>query len=80
MFSMNIHALLIILFLTYITKVVAEDKENENIIVILFMFFGIGIGIIFMQILNYIGDPIPYTCAVFFGGILFSLANDDSAG
>jgi NhaP-type Na+/H+ or K+/H+ antiporter len=59
----------------------AEVHEKpEALQVVLFMFFGIGVGIIFMQFLNYIGDPIPYTVAVFIAGILFSLANKDSTG
>jgi hypothetical protein len=54
--------------------------EAEPIDCLLFMCFGIGVGILFMQVLNKIGDPIPYTVVVFIAGILFSLANKDSTG
>lgn len=53
---------------------------SEPIVVILFMFFGIGLGIIFMQVLNWLKDPIPYTCSVFLGGIFLSLASKNQDG
>lgn len=53
---------------------------SEPIVVILFMFFGIGLGIIFMQVLNWLKDPIPYTCSVFLGGIFLSLATKNQDG
>ena len=58
----------------------AEGGEEEAVNVLLFMFFGIGVGVIFMQCLNYIGDPVPYTVVVFIAGILFSLSNKDGTG
>jgi len=56
----------------------AEKPEPNDIL--LFMFFGIGVGVIFMQVLNRIGDPVPFTVVVFMAGVLFSLANKDSTG
>jgi len=58
----------------------AEGGEVEPVDVLLFMFFGIGVGVLFMQFLNAIGDPVPYTVVVFVAGILFSLANKDGTG
>lgn len=58
----------------------AEGGEVEPVDVLLFMFFGIGVGVLFMQGLNAIGDPVPYTVVVFIAGILFSLANKDGTG
>lgn len=59
----------------------AEDHAKPDAIdVLLFMFFGIGVGVVFMQFLNKIGDPVPYTVVVFIAGILFSLANKDGTG
>ena len=43
------------------------------------MFFGLGVGIIAMQILSYIGEPVPYTVVVFVLGMLFSLGNNDGS-
>lgn len=57
-----------------------DNEKPEPLQIVLFMFFGIGVGILFMQILNKIGDPVPYTVAVFIAGILFSLANKDGTG
>jgi hypothetical protein len=57
----------------------AEGKPEANDL-LLFMFFGIGVGVLFMQILNKIGDPVPYTVVVFIAGILFSLTNQGSSG
>jgi predicted membrane channel-forming protein YqfA (hemolysin III family) len=56
------------------------EGKPEPLQIVLFMFFGIGVGIVFMQVLNKMGDPIPYTVAVFIAGILFSLANRDGTG
>ena len=58
----------------------SESEKPEALQIVLFMFFGIGIGILFMQILNKIGDPVPYTVVVFIAGILLSLSNRDGTG
>ena len=61
-----------------------EHTEHESAhnatVVLMFMFFGIGVGALLMQVLSHCGDPLPYTCVVFFFGLLFSLANKDSTG
>lgn len=61
-----------------------EHTEHESAhnatVVLMFMFFGIGVGALLMQVLNHFGDPLPYTCVVFFFGLLFSLTNKDSTG
>ncbi len=57
-----------------------EEGKPEALQIVLFLFFGIGVGIVFMQVLNKIGDPVPYTVVVFIAGILFSLANRGSTG
>lgn len=67
------------LILSSIVHVCQAEKPEPNDI-LLFMFFGIGVGVIFMQVLNRLGDPVPFTVVVFIAGILFSLANKDSTG
>lgn len=57
-----------------------DGGKEEAVNVLLFMFFGIGVGVIFMQCLNLIGDPVPYTVVVFIAGILFSLSNKEGTG
>lgn len=71
----------LLLLVTLFTTCRAADHEKPDAIdVLLFMFFGIGVGVLFMQFLNKIGDPVPYTVVVFIAGILFSLANKDGTG
>lgn len=74
--------LALLLLVTLFTTCRAEqDHEKPDAIdVLLFMFFGIGVGVLFMQFLNKIGDPVPYTVVVFIAGILFSLANKNGTG
>lgn len=73
--------LLILLATLFLACSAAEESEQpEPIDVLLFMFFGIGVGVLFMQFLNKIGDPVPYTVVVFIAGILFALANKDGTG
>ncbi len=54
------------------------DDDNEetdtSTIVLLFMFFGLATGIILMQLFSKFGEAIPYTCAVFIMGLIFSAA------
>lgn len=69
-----------LLLLSLFNVCYAEGGEEEAVNVLLFMFFGIGVGVIFMQILNLVGDPVPYTVVVFIAGILFSLSNKDGTG
>jgi RsiW-degrading membrane proteinase PrsW (M82 family) len=54
----------------------AGDGQPPPHHVVLFMFFGIGLGILFVQALNYWGNPVHYTVCMFFAGMLFSLANN----
>lgn len=73
--------LALLLFSLFSVGYAAEgEAEEEAVNVLLFMFFGIGVGVIFMQCLNLIGDPVPYTVVVFIAGILFSLSNKDGTG
>jgi len=65
---------------SYHRSTISKITMTEPIVVILFMFFGIGLGIIFMQVLNWLKDPIPYTCSVFLGGIFLSLASKNQDG
>ncbi|KAJ1435051.1 Sodium/hydrogen exchanger family-domain-containing protein [Ochromonadaceae sp. CCMP2298] len=56
-----------------------EPGASGPVDVMLFMFFGIGLGVLIMQVLNKIGDPLPYTCVVFLVGILLAVITTDNA-
>lgn len=72
--------ILLALIFASLTNVVKADDDTEPVVIILFMFCGVGVGIIIMQVLSAFGDPLPYTCVVFFAGLMFSLLDKNNAG
>lgn len=65
------------------TVLCADDKDDDgddlsSTTVILFMFLGLSTGIVITQVLSHYGEDIPYTCVVFFVGVLSSLIDKDS--
>lgn len=59
---------------------VRADDSSDPVVVLLFMFFGLIVGVVIMQVLSYIGDPIPYTVVVFVTGLIFSVAHKGNSG